>query len=127
MIGKEFSEFDSPMSEILYPEIDDSNILDPERHSYFKNFVDCANWLVILGRCDIAYSTNTFSRFSNEPIIGHLKGMMRVFGYLKQYDKEKILIDSNYPNHKVHETESYDNRKEFYPEAEEVFQIKTAD
>ena len=78
MIGKEFPEFDSPMSEILHPEIDDSNILDPERHLHFRSLVGCANWLVILGRFDIAYSANTFSRFSNDPRVGHLKRMILV-------------------------------------------------
>ena len=76
MIGREFPEFDSPMSESIHPEIDNTNILDPERHSHFRSLVGCANWLVILGRFDIAYAANTFSRF---PRIGHLKGMIRVF------------------------------------------------
>ena len=73
--------------------------------------------MVILGRFDIAYTTNTFSRFGNAPRIGHLKGMIRVFRYLERYSKGKILIDPNYPNHDNHETESYENWKEFYPEA----------
>ena len=73
-----------------------------------------------MGRFDIAYTANTFSRFSNEPRLGHLKGMIRVFGYLKRYDKGKILIDPNYPNHELYESENYDNWKEFYPEAEEM-------
>ena len=120
MIGREFPEFDSPMSESIHPEIDNTNILDPERHSHFRSLVGCANWLVILGRFDIAYAANTFSRFSNEPRIGHLKGMIRVFGYLKRYDKGKIIIDPNYPNHELYESENYDNWKEFYPEAEEM-------
>ena len=45
--------------------------------------------------------------------------MIRVFGYLKRYSKGKILIDPNYPNHDNYVTESYDNWKEFYPEAKE--------
>ena len=119
MIGKEFPQFDTPMSETLHPELDDSPLLDSTRHSQFRSLVGCANWLVILGRFDIAYATNTFSRFGNEPRMGHLKGMIRVFGYLKRYSKGKILIDPNYPNHENHITEQYDNWKEFYPEAEE--------
>ena len=119
MIGKEFLQFDTPMSETLHPELDDSPLLDSTRHSQFRSLVGCANWLVILGRFDIAYATNTFSRFGNKPRMGHLKGMIRVFGYLKRYSKGKILIDPNYPNHENHPTEQYDNWKEFYLEAEE--------
>ena len=72
------------MSETLHPELDDSPLLDSTRHSQFRSLVGCANWLVILGRFDIVYATNTFSRFGNEPRMDHLKGMIRVFGYLKR-------------------------------------------
>ena len=41
MIGREFPEFDSPMSESIHPEIDNTNILDPERHSHFRNLMEC--------------------------------------------------------------------------------------
>ena len=53
MIGKEFPQFDTPMSDLLHPEIDDSPLLDETRHSQFRSLVGCANWLVILGRFDI--------------------------------------------------------------------------
>ena len=78
-----------------------------------------ANWLVTLGRFDVAYSTNTFSRFAMQPREGHLKGIIRVFGYLKRHYRRKILIDPNYPNHAEYPTSKYDNWREFYPEAEE--------
>ena len=50
--------------------------------------------------------------------------MISFFGYLKRYIKGNIVIDPNYPNHEVHETEKYDNWKEFYPEAEEILPDK---
>ena len=99
MIGQEFPTKETPMSETLHPETDDSELLCKVRHSHYRSLVGCANWLIILGRLDIAYATNTFSRFSNAPQIGHLKGMIRVFGYLKKYYKGKIMIDPNYPDH----------------------------
>ena len=67
MVGKEFAEQKSPMSETLHPEIDDSPILNSIRHSQFRSLVGYANWLVTLGRFDIAYAVNTFSRFSMQP------------------------------------------------------------
>ena len=127
MIGKEFSQFDTHMSETLHPEIDDSPLLNTTRHSHYRSLVGCAICLIILGRFDIAYSTNTFSRFSNELRMGHLKGMIRVFGYLKKYSKGNILIDPNYPNHDNHQTEELENWKEFYTEAEESLPDKQID
>ena len=119
MVGQEFAVFDTPMSESLHPELDDTPLLDPVRHSQYRSLVGSANWLVTLGRFDVAYATNTFSRFSMQPREGHLKGIIRVFGYLKRYNKGKILIDPNYPDHSGYPTPEYDNWREFYPEAEE--------
>ena len=46
--------------------------------------------------------------------------MIRVFGYLKRYNKGKIMIDPNYPNHDQFESNTFENWKEFYPEAQEM-------
>ena len=77
-----------------------------------------------MGRFDIAYATNTFSRFSNAPRVGHLKGMIRVFGYLKKRSKGKIMIDPNYPDHDQFKSQTFENWKEFYPEAQEMLPDK---
>ena len=120
MVGKEFAEQKTPMSETLHPEIDDSPILNPTRHSQFRSLVGCANWLVTLGRFDVAYAVNTFSRFSMQPREGHFKGMIRLFGYLKKFRKGKIMIDPNYPDHSLYPTPTFDTWKELYPDAKEL-------
>ena len=43
MVGKEFAEQKTPMSEKLHPEIDDSPILNSTRHSQFRSLVGCEN------------------------------------------------------------------------------------
>jgi len=121
MMGvKEFSTYNSPMHEAAHPEIDDSPLLDAENHSKFRSLVGCANWLVTLGRFDIAYAVNAFSRFSMAPRKGHLDGMIRVFGYLKKWEKGSIIIDPKYPDHSQFDVADYDQWKEFYPDAEEM-------
>ena len=94
MIGQEFTFCEIPMSESLYLEIDDSSLLCPVSHSHYRSLVGCTNWLIILGRFDIVYTTNMFSRFSSKPKVGHLKGMNRVFGYLKRYNKQLLDKES---------------------------------
>ena len=118
MVNQTFGNFNSPMSESLHPELDDTPFLGEIKHSQYRSLVGCANWLVTLGRFDIAYATNSFSRFSMQPREGHMKGIIRVFGYLGKSFKAKILIDPNYPNHENHSTTEFDNWKEFYPQAE---------
>ena len=81
--------------------------------------IGCANWIIILGRFDIAYSVNLLSRFSQAPREGHLDALKRVFGYLKKYSKGHIIINPKYPDHQQFNIEKYDQWREFYPDAEE--------
>ena len=118
-MDRSFASYSTPMSETSHPELDDSPILSPERHAKFRSLVGCANWFITLGRFDIAYATNSYSRFNMQPREGHLNGMIRVFGYLKKFSKGKILIDPMYPDHSLFNTKTYDQWKEFYPDAEE--------
>ena len=79
MMDRTFSQWNSPMAESLHPEVDDSPFLDEGGHHKFRSMIGCANWLITLGRFDIAYSVNSFSRHSMAPRQGHLNGIMRVF------------------------------------------------
>ena len=49
------------MAESLHPEVDDSPFLDEGGHHKFRSMIGSANWLITLGRFDIAYSVNSFS------------------------------------------------------------------
>ena len=109
----------SPMAENLHPEIDDSPFLDATGHHRFRSMIGCANWLITLGRFDIAYAVNSLSRHNMAPRQGHLKAVMRIFGYLKKFWKARIIVDPNYPNHSMFPTPECDNWKEFYPDAQE--------
>ena len=119
MMGKEFSLEKSPMAEHLHPEIDDSPFLNEDDHHKYRSMIGCANWLITLSILDIAYAVNAFARHNMAPRQGHLKGVIRIFGYLKKFWKARIIVDPNYPNHSNYPTPSYDNWKEFYPDAQE--------
>ena len=72
MMGKQdLASYTAPMSATHHPELDDSPTLNEEAHAKFRSLVVCANWLVTLCRFDIAYATNTFSRFTMQPHKGH--------------------------------------------------------
>ena len=89
MVGKEFAEQKTHMSETLHPEIDNSSILNPIRHSQFRSLVGCANLLVTLGRFDIVYAVNTFSRFPIQSREGHFKVMKTYLDILRNSGKER--------------------------------------
>jgi hypothetical protein len=70
-----------------------------------------------LGRFVIQYATQMMSHSSMAPRQGHLDAMKRVFGYLKKFQKGKIIVDSSYRAHSIVKITNYDNWKEFYPDA----------
>ena len=81
--------------------------------------MDHHNWIITLGRFDIAYAVNTLSRYSAFPSEGHLKALMRVFGYLDAHPNGRIIIDT-----KLHDRSQYTPARreawdELYPDAKE--------
>ena len=119
MLKVQLSTYNSPMAESHHPELDDSPLLNEADHTKFRSLIGCANWLITLGRFDIAYAVNAFSRFSQAPRQGHLDGMKQVFGYLKKWTKGAIMIDPKYPDHAQFQAESYEQWREMYPDTEE--------
>jgi len=55
------------------------------------------NWIVGIGRFDIAHATTSLARFSSCPRKCHLDRALQVFGYLKKYPNKRILVDSRDP------------------------------
>src|SRR5210317_370469 len=119
-----FSLYNTPMSEVEHPELDDSSYLNPVNHSKYRSLIGCANWSVTLGHFDIAYAINTYARFSQAPREGHLVSLKSVFGYLKKWIKGTTFIDHNYPDHSQFPTEAYDQWIEFYPDKGEPMPVQ---
>ena len=115
-----FKKSTIPFSEDYHPELDDSELLTPEQIPVYQSLIGSANWIITLGRFDIAYAINTLSRYSMAPREGHLNAMKKVFGYLRNLPKGKILIDvSEPPIRKEVDTKKVHDWTEFYPDAKE--------
>ena len=125
MLGREFAEHKTPVSDTMHPEMDDSPLLSPADHAKFRSLVGCANWLVTLGRFDIAHAVNALSHFTMQPRQGHLHGMIRLFGCLKKFKKGRIMIDPTHPDHSKCESVDHKNWKEFHPDVEEMMPPKS--
>jgi hypothetical protein len=101
-----------------YPECNDTPLLDNSGAVIYQGLIGSANWAITLGCFDIQYATQIMSHFSMAPQQGHLDAMKRVFGYLKKFQKGKIVIvDSSYCDHSIFKIMNYDNWMEFYPDA----------
>jgi len=117
----EFRKAKSPMSQEYHPETEDSNLLDASMASKYRGIIGSLNWIVTLGRLDIAYATNVLARYSMAPRIGHLNAAKRVLGYLREFPHGKIMMDPRpfdfaHLSHKINDFETW---KEYYPDAKE--------
>ena len=119
MLGVEqFPRQKVPMSHECHPEEDQSPFCSPDQISKFRSMLGSLNWMVTLGRFDIAFAVNCFSRYSMAPREGHFKNVMNIFGYLREFPKGQIVIDTSEPPiRKEAMINDGFNWQEFYPDA----------
>ena len=97
LLGKPLQKKDTPMVDGDHPEEDASETLDDKGHQRYQMLIGMLNWIVCIGRMDVAYATASLSRFTACPRKGHMDRVIRVFGYLKKYRNRRIVIDSRDP------------------------------
>ena len=119
LFDKELKPVKTPMSEGYHPEIDDTPPCTDDDSAKYRSIIGCCNWIIVLGRFDIAYATSAMSRFNMVPREGHLKAAKRILAYLKTFPKVRVIIDTSYPNHSEYLVDDLPNWKDFYPDAEE--------
>ena len=113
-----FSRANIPFSDSYPAELDDSPLCDSEKISKYKSLIGSANWVITLGRFDIAYAVSTLSRYSVAPREGHFDAMTRVFGYLSKFPDGKLVIDPSEPKiRSIADFSTGFNWEEFYPDA----------
>ena len=86
-----------PIAVDAKPELDDSELLNLDRHREFQHIIGLCQWMIIRGRIDIAYSVSSLSRFSAAPREGHLEMARRILGYLKKFPRKGIVMDPSPP------------------------------
>ena len=122
MVGKEFnkSRWKAPFCENYHAELDQTELCTPLLASKYRSLIGSANWVVTLGRFDIAFATATLARYCMAPRIGHYEAAQRIFGYLKNFNKGQLFIDpSKNVQRQLGEKRSMESWEEFYPDAEE--------
>eukprot|EP00957_Ditylum_brightwellii_P089659 6828073-Ditylum_brightwellii.AAC.1 len=56
-----FQKKDTPMVDGDHPELDESSPLDDKGHQMFQMLIGTLNWIVCLGRIDVAHSSSSLS------------------------------------------------------------------
>jgi hypothetical protein len=88
-----------PLLERRQPELDDMDELDEKGCSVYQSLIGCLQWVVTLGRFDIACAVMTMLQFRVAPRKGHLELLGNVFGYLQKYPDGAIRFHTDTPAH----------------------------
>jgi hypothetical protein len=63
-----------------HPEMVTSAVLNDDEHRKFQMLIGMLNWIVSIGRFDVAHATSSLARFTSCPRKGHLDRALLVFG-----------------------------------------------
>jgi hypothetical protein len=77
-------KYNNPSETGDHPECDTSMVLNDDRHRKYQMLIGMLVWLVRIGRIYVAHAASSLSRFTACPRKGHLKRVLRIFGYLKK-------------------------------------------
>ena len=80
-----------------HPELDDSELLGTDEHRLYMRLIGTLNWIVLVGRFDIAFATSSMARFSSAPRATHLADVKKIFAYLDAYPDLAVRIDPRDP------------------------------
>ena len=113
-------KYSSPLEGGDHPELDTSEYLDDEGIKKYQSLIGILQWLVTLGRLDIATAVMSMSSFRAAPRIGHLHRLKRIFGYILKMKHATIRFRTSLPDHSQHCTTTYEWEKTFYRNAKEL-------
>ena len=119
LFGKNPQQVQSPLEPNEHPELDDSELLEVDEIRIFQSLVGQAQWLIQLGRFDIAVHVMSLSSFRMCPRRGHLEFMKRIYGYLCKFNDGGIPIRTGLPDFSDLETAKVDWSKTPYAGARE--------
>ena len=98
VLGKQLPKKDTPMTDGDHPEENVLELLDDKGHQRYQMLIGMLNWIVYIGRMDVAYAaTSSLSRFTACPCKGHMDCVLQVFGYLEKYKNRHVVVDSRDP------------------------------
>ena len=99
MFGCPPTKAKTPLEKGDHPEIDTSELCDPDDMAKYLTLIGQLQWLVSLGRFDIFSAVTTLSRFRAAPRVGHLERVKRVFGYVVDTKEAAIRLRTGIPDY----------------------------
>ena len=98
IFGKKPRQYSSPLEEGDHPELDDSEYLDLDDIKIYQSLIGALQWVIQIGRLDVATAVMTMSRFRAMPRVGHLERVKRIHGYISKMRFAVIRIRTDEPD-----------------------------
>ena len=102
-------------------ELDTSPELDAAKANYFQSQMGVLQWMVELGRTDIACEVSKLSSHLALPREGHLDAVFHVFAHLKLHHNSRMVFDPSYPQ--IHGEFHDHDWKGFYGDVKEAIPL----
>ena len=97
-----------------HPELDTSELCDEHQTKQFQTLIGQLQWLISLGRFDIAVHVMSLSRFRAQPRKGHLDRAKRIVGYLVFLPDGAIRFRTGEPDFSSLKDQEYDWTRSVY-------------
>ena len=97
-----------------HPELDTSELCDEHQIKQFQTLIGQLQWLISLGRFDIAVHVMSLSRFRAQPRKGHLDRAKRIVGYLLFLPDGAIRFRTGEPDFSSLKDQEYDWTRTVY-------------
>jgi hypothetical protein len=91
--------YSSPIEKGDHLELDTSEEINEKGIQQYQSLIGAAQWLVTLGRFDIATAVMKMSSFRVAPRKGHLERMRRLYGYVKKMRHGCIRFRTELPDY----------------------------
>jgi hypothetical protein len=88
----------SPLDSNDHPELDDSEFLEENETKIYQSMIGSAQWIVSIGRFDVAVHIMTLSSFRAQPRRGHLDRIKRIYAYLIKMKTAAIRFRTDMPD-----------------------------
>jgi hypothetical protein len=111
--------YTSPLVSNDHPELDTSELLDDDGIHQYQSLVGVLQWIVALGRFDIATAVMTMSGYRVAPRVGHLDRLKRVCGYLCKMKHGFVRIRTDEPDYSGMSEPEYDWTRTVYGKVKE--------
>ena len=108
MYGEKPKESGSPLEKNDHPELDESQVLESDGQKRYQSMIGALQWVISLGRFDVATPVMTMSRFRAEPRHGHKERLKRIYGYLRKFKDGAIRVRTGKPDYSDLEDVEYD-------------------